>query len=84
MAFMQNIMSDQDVSVLLEMLETGELCDFKFVANDNSEIKVHAHFFTLSSLSEKFKTEHSNLKGGGVFFWSKNQKMNKIKFFSHH
>ena len=57
MAFMQNIMSDQDVSVLLEMLETGELCDFKFVANDNSEIKVHAHVFTLSSLSEKFKTE---------------------------
>ena len=57
MAFMQNTMSDQDVSVLLEMLETGELCDFKFVANDNSEIKVHAHFFTLSSLSEKFKTE---------------------------
>ena len=56
MAFMES-MSDPDKSVLLEMFETGELCDFTFVGNDNSEIKVHAHVFMLSSLSEKCKTE---------------------------
>ena len=56
MAFMES-MSDPDKSVLLEMFETGELCDFTFVGNDNSEIKVHAHVFMLSSLSEKCKTK---------------------------
>ena len=59
MAFMPN-MANEDKSVLLEMLETGELCDFTFEGKDNVELHVHAHVFTMSSLSAKLAWEMEN------------------------
>ena len=54
MAFMPN-MSDQDKIVLLEMLETGELCDLTITGNDESEFRVHSE--VLSSVSKKLAEE---------------------------
>ena len=53
-------MANEDKSVLLEMLETGELCDFTFEGKDNVELHVHAHVFTMSSLSAKLAREMEN------------------------
>ena len=59
MAFMPN-MSDQDKIVLLEMLETGELCDLTITGNDESKFRVHSE--VLSSVSKRSDGPNSNLR----------------------
>ena len=54
MAFMPNL-SDQDKVVLMEMLETGELCDLTLIGDGDAKLLVHSDI--LSSVSEEMATE---------------------------